>query len=298
MDRLDCIKTFTVVVKQGNFSLAAKEMNISRDLVAKRIAYLEHHLQASLFLRTTRKMNLTTTGEKFYQHSLIILSEYEWAKQEISHDHFYPEGELKINAPLSFTENVLTPFFSEFIHLYPNIKITLSLTDSFIDIYENQHDLTLRVDESPIDAFENIIISKHMRQFYASPEYFKKQGKPNILRDLRSHQVLAYNHSSSPNKIEVEHNGEMIYKHLFPKFACNNGAMLIDLALAHHGIIYLPDFLVKQYVASGQLEACLQDYIAKPLYFYVACPSRQKIAKKSLTFINFICNKFNATKTY
>lgn len=290
MDRLDCIKTFCTVVEKGNFSLAAREMKISRDLVAKRIAYLEYHLQATLFIRTTRKMNLTMTGEKFYQHSKIISTEFDWAKQEINNEHFYPEGELKINAPLSFTENILTPIFSKFICQYPDIKIDLALSDHFIDIYENQYDLTLRVDETPIDAFENIVISQHLRGFYATPKYLSERGNISNMNDLFALNILIYSQNTDSNKIQLTRQGQPTYLQVFPKFCCNNGSVLVDLALDHHGIIYLPDFLVEKYVKNGQLVACLEEYRSPPLHFYVACPSRQKLAIKSRLFINFLCD--------
>lgn len=64
MDRLDCISTFVSVVEHGNFSSAARALDISRDLVAKRVCYLENDLKTTLLNRTTRQMNLTSCGEK------------------------------------------------------------------------------------------------------------------------------------------------------------------------------------------------------------------------------------------
>ena len=86
-----------------------------------------------MFIRDTRKMNLTNSGERFYQRSKIIMSEYEWATNELLYEQKYPEGMLKINAPICFSQTYLTHTISKFMDEYPNIKLNLSLSDQFIN---------------------------------------------------------------------------------------------------------------------------------------------------------------------
>ncbi|AYO54731.1 LysR family transcriptional regulator [Acinetobacter sp. WCHAc060033] len=293
MDKLDCIKTFYHVVEHQNFSKAARALNISRDLVAKRISYLETHLNATLVLRTTRKMNLTETGEKFYQHCKIILSEYEIAQLEIVHDHFYPEGSLKINAPASFSRHKLNLIVSEFILSYPDIEIELALSDEVKDIYDHHYDLTLRIGTTLNDNFENIILQQFNLNFYATPEYYSKYGIPQKQDELINHHLLMYFHNKPENKIYLSHHGEPVTLHCFPKFKCNDGDFLVDLALQHQGIVYLPEFLVTRYIESKQLIKCLEDYKSQIRYFYVACPKNQKLSRRARLFVDFLSKKLN-----
>ncbi len=288
MDKLDCIKTFYYVVEHNNFSKAARALNISRDLVAKRISYLETHLNAALVLRTTRKMNLTPTGEKFYQHCKIILSEFELAKLEIVHDHFYPEGSLKINAPGSFSRHKLNNIVSEFILSYPDIEIELVLSDEVKDLYDQHYDLTLRIGYSLNDNYENIILQQFELNFYATPEYFNLHGVPYKLDELMKHHLLMYFQNQPECKIYLMHHDEHVTFQCFPKFKCNDGDFLVDLALQHQGIVYLPEFLVTDHINSKQLVKCLEDYKSQILYFYVACPRNQKLSRKARLFVDHL----------
>uniref|UniRef100_UPI0034CFB41F LysR family transcriptional regulator n=1 Tax=Acinetobacter haemolyticus TaxID=29430 RepID=UPI0034CFB41F len=293
MDRLDCINTFLSVVEYGNFSTSAKNLNISRDLVSKRIQYLENDLKISLFIRTTRRMNLTTCGEKFYQHAKVMISELEWAKYEISYDQQYPEGELKINAPLSFSRYFLTDIISDFIQQFPHIKIDLFLSDSFVDIYDQQFDLTLRVDDKADNNFQNTVIGKFKRSFYASHAYLKNKGIPEKIHDLEQHDILLYSQTKSHNKITLTKDETTELIQCYPKFVCNNGDLLLDLCAKGHGIVFLPDFIAKKYYDSGEISRCLEDYRSPIIHFYAVYPNGQNIPKKLQIFINFLVKHFN-----
>ena len=292
MDRIDCINTFLSVVEHGNFSASAKKLNISRDLVSKRVQYLENDLKISLFIRTTRRMNLTPCGEKFYQHAKVMMSELEWAKYEISYDQQYPEGELKINAPLSFSRDVLTDIISDFIQQFPHIKIDLYLTDSFVDIYEQQFDLTLRVDDKADHNFQNTVIASYKRSFYASKDYLERKGMPHTIDDLKQHDILLYSQKNNHNKISLSKDQTTELIQCYPKFICNNGDLLLDLCTKGHGIVFLPDFIAKKYFDAGVISRCLEDYHSPIMNFYAVYPNGQNISKKLQIFIDFLIKQF------
>lgn len=182
MDRLDCINTFIAVVETGNFSNASRHLGITRDQVAKRICYLEAIFNTALFIRNTRKMHLTQSGDKFYQHSKVIMSEFEWAESEIFYEQKYPEGVLRINAPYSFSQTYLTDAISKFMDQYPNIKIDLFLTDHFLDIYEEKYDINLRL-KYEVDHSHARLFNTYQRYFYATPAYFEKKENLKILKN-------------------------------------------------------------------------------------------------------------------
>ena len=207
MDRLDCISTFVSVVEHGNFSNAARALDVSRDLVAKRICYLENDLKTTLFNRTTRQMNLTSCGEKFYQHSKIILSEFEWANYEISYNQQYPEGELKLNTPMSFSNISLQNIISDFIEEYPSIKVDLYMTDQLLEM-NNKYDLTVRISTSSPNLADSKILNTYYRYFYATPEYFSKYGLPTTVEELKDHKFLVYYQDSRHKKLTLQKDGK------------------------------------------------------------------------------------------
>ena len=59
MDQLGAIELFNKVVETGSFSAAGRQSNLAPSSVSRRIVDLEGWLGATLFHRTTRKLNLT-----------------------------------------------------------------------------------------------------------------------------------------------------------------------------------------------------------------------------------------------
>lgn len=294
MDRLDCIKTFISVIESGNFSRAARSMGITRDQVAKRICYLENDLNAPLFIRNTREMSLTKYGEKFHSHSKVILSEFEWAKDEINSEQIYPEGEIKINAPLSFSRNFLTNIISNFISKYPGIKVNLFLTDSFLDNKDDNFDITLRIDNNPNHATGDAVIGSYFRNFYASPDYLLTRGTPLNLTDLKNHDLMLYFQNTTHNKITLSEGDKTIDFHCYPKFTCNNGDLLLELSIQNKGIVFLPDFIANKHIKSGLITRCLDNYHSPEIYFYIASTSTRKTPNKVKLFTDFLIQHFQS----
>lgn len=287
MDKLDCINTFISVVEHGNFSKAAKNLSITRNQVAQRICYLEELFKATLFIRDTRNMSVTIAGKKFYQHCKIIVSEFEWAKNEFFYDQNYPEGKLKINAPLSYSQERLTDIISNFLEQYPSIQIDLFLTDSFLNIHEENFDLNLRISEE-FDEIENLKLSSHQRCFYATPAYFEKFGVPKSIDELKNHNILFYTQPHLSTKITLQQNDQNFTIYSTPKLTCNNGEFLLEFCKRHQGIIFLPDFIVNRDFDAGNIVKCLEDYQSNPLIFFAVTPTNYKTSKNIKLFLNFL----------
>lgn len=297
MDKLDCINTFIGVVEQGNFSKASRHLGITRDQVAKRICYLESLFDTVLFTRTTRNMNLTHAGEKFYQHSKVIMGELEWAINDFIYDKEFPGGTLKINAPHSFLQSYLSELISNFMKLYPLIKIDLFLSDEFVEINEENFDLSLRMSAKKHTDPHSHLLNIYQRRFYATDTYFKKYGKPTELEQLKQHHLLLYSQKRSPNKITLFKNNteESIFTN--PLFTCNSGSFLLELCKNDQGIIYLPSFLLEKDKELGHITRCLEDYQSPELYVYAITSSKKKIPKTLELFLEHLKSNLPSSAT-
>ena len=66
---------FVRAVEVGSFSGAAQQLGIAKSIVSRRIVSLENRLGASVFRRTTRGLNLTETGQAYYERARRILAD-------------------------------------------------------------------------------------------------------------------------------------------------------------------------------------------------------------------------------
>jgi hypothetical protein len=67
LDRLGAMETFVRVVDAGSFSAAARQLKIGQSAVSKTIAQLEEWLAVRLRLRSSRNMQPTEAGQRFYE---------------------------------------------------------------------------------------------------------------------------------------------------------------------------------------------------------------------------------------
>lgn len=287
MDKIDCIKAFICVVENGNFSKASTTLGITRDQVAKKICHLETSYKTPLFVRNTREMYLTPAGEKFYQHCKMILSEFEWATNELISEQKYLEGELRINAPHSFSQTFLTNIISDFMTKYPSIMINLNLSDKFSSIDEKNFDVLLTIDHN-IDKNNSKVLSEHYCRFYAAPEYFEQYGIPKDLNELNMHSLLVYSQMNSNNKINLLKKNTPEYLYCSPKLTSNNGDVLLELCKNNQGIILIPDFLAIKEIELGNIILCLESYSSLPLYFLAKTPKKRSMGKKAELFLTFL----------
>ncbi|MBF4353558.1 LysR family transcriptional regulator, partial [Vibrio anguillarum] len=128
-DIFPAIPIFVAVVEAGSFSLAAERLGMTKSAVSKRISSLEDNLGTRLFHRSTRKLTLTESGEEFsdYARNSVYIAQQGITAATLNQGN--PKGTLKINAPMTFSRLHLAPHLKEFLDLYPDIKVILSMDD-------------------------------------------------------------------------------------------------------------------------------------------------------------------------
>ncbi|MEL6956521.1 MAG: LysR family transcriptional regulator, partial [Pseudomonadota bacterium] len=178
MDRLDAMRLFIRVADAGSFSKAASDMGIGQPTVSRRIQDLEHRLGAELFQRTTRALNLTEAGNKFYERAGVILAEFDDAEAEARGLDHEPVGMLRISAANSLARRLIAPQIATFLDLYPHIKCDVIAEDTLTDLVEEGVDLAFRLGE----LADSRLMAKRMgavqRLVWASPAFLEKHGTP------------------------------------------------------------------------------------------------------------------------
>jgi len=282
MDKIDCINTFISVVENGNFSHASRNLGITRDQVSKRIFYLESLFNTSLFIRNTRKMDLTRSGEKFYERCKVIVKELDLAAHDFVYDQKYPEGLLKISAPHAFIQTCFSDVISNFLIKYPYIEIDLMFSEHSTHINPHKFDVILKVEEN-IEEQNTFILNTYKRSFYATDAYLNKYGKPKNIEELREHSILLYSKDDLKNNIINS----------IPKLTCNNIEILLELCKRNQGILFAPDFLAKKYEDEGIIINYSKTLLNSDLYFYATTPYGSRVPKKVELFLNSLKQHFS-----
>ena len=282
---------FVQVAETRSFVGAGRLLGISASAVGKSISRLEDKLGVRLFHRSTRSVTLTAEGVMFLERSKRILAEIEAAEQELVSVAEAPRGKLRVSLPL--VSALVLPVLADFMREYPNVELDLDFTDRQVDVIEEGFDAVVRVGEPKDSRLSARTLGDFRRLLVGSPAYFARRGVPLRPADLASHACLHYRYPSS-GKIEQWALRRADDAAGAPEIAlptamiCNNIETRLCFALQGLGIAYLPDFAVREPLASGKLVSVLDEYVDAGGTFRILWPASRHPSPKLRAFIDFL----------
>ncbi|EJC6803861.1 LysR family transcriptional regulator [Vibrio parahaemolyticus] len=298
MNAIASLPVFVAVVECGSFSLAAKQLNLTKSAISKRINQLEDDLGIRLLNRTTRKLSLTETGERYFEYASQALNLAQQGVDAVSELQGSPQGRLKITVPMSFGVLHIAPLISEFLARYPKIEVDLNLEDKMVDLVKDGFDLGIRIGE----LTSSNLIAKRLAPcksvLCASPDYLAEFGTPQKPSDLVSHNCLRYSYFRGGVEWMFINNGSE-YK-VLPKgnFIVNNSEAIRQLLLRGSGIAQLPTFIAGRDFAAGNLKPVMEEYSLPEHAIYAVFPERKHMPLKVRAFIDFISEKLGTDLPY
>jgi DNA-binding transcriptional LysR family regulator len=289
MDSLNGFMVFVQVADLRSFVAAGRALGISASAVGKSIARLEEKLHVRLFHRSTRSITLTAEGMLFLARSRRILAEIEAAEQELSQASETPRGRLRVSLPL--VSSLVLRVLGEFMKTYPEIELELDFTERMVDVIEEGFDAVVRTGELNDSRLTARKLGKYRSLLVASPAYLSQHGLPTVPSDLLQHRCLHYRfvHSGklepwclrlAPQEPELQ---------LPVSMACNNIETRVCFALQGLGIANLPDFSIRELLATGQLQSVLDDYVTREGTFYILWPASKHPSPKVRVLVDFLC---------
>ncbi|MBE9637955.1 LysR family transcriptional regulator [Salipiger mangrovisoli] len=288
MQTIKPIRVFLEVVEQGSFAGAARSLRMTPASITRIIAQLEEDLGQQLLLRTTRQVSLTGAGAMVAARYRPVLEEFDRVTEEVTRTTTPDRGRLAINAPMSFGMRLMPGLVASFRLAYPHIALDIHLTDVLIDILEANCDLAIRISDPPAD--KSTIwrrICQVPRQVVASPALFDRIPRPEAPDDLRPEHCLSYGHGAAAETWTFTRGGQRRTLRAGTDVTSNNGEFLYEMALSGNGMVNLPDFLVREGLASGALEVVLPEWQLPPLNLMLYYPPYEKLPPLVGTFTDF-----------
>lgn len=292
MGQLEDIQVFIRIVEAGSITKAAEQMDIAKSAISKRLNDLESRLATKLIQRTTRQSKLTEAGRAYYEKVKLLLEEMEEVNQSITQQEHTLSGTLKIAAPLTFGLGHLTQSIDLFLKEHPNLNIQINYSDQTSNLVEDGFDLAIRIGELKDSSLQARKITPITHKICASPAYLKTMGEPDSVEALNEHRFLRYSNmqTSSVRLIDKRHKAHQL--NLNSQFIANNGEALKQMAIAGHGIIFSPTFIVWEALAKGDLVVIMEDYSLPTTHAYAVYPATRFLPRKVRVFIDFLVERF------
>ncbi len=124
--KLDYYRVFYETARCASFSKAAKELFISQSAISQCIRQLEKDLNARLFTRTRRGVELTKEGAILFQKAESAMQAIEQGETLLARLSHLESGSLYIAAGDTITSHYLLPYLEKFHATYPGIRIEMS----------------------------------------------------------------------------------------------------------------------------------------------------------------------------
>jgi DNA-binding transcriptional LysR family regulator len=257
---LNGLPLFLVLMEAGGFTAAAERLGCSKTRVSLTIRQLEERLGATLFQRTTRKVQPTQTAERLYHDCKPLLSQLQEALSAVEGDNQSLSGELRLAAPEDYAARVVGPAVAAFGEQHPALRIELRGGDQRSNMLEEGVDIAFRLGWLKDSSLRARRLGEFQQYLVASPDYLDRKGTPTHPTQLTEHAWLAFTPLNSPLTWVFRSGNECHQVRMHAQLAVNSTAAQRALLLAGAGVSVMVDFTAEAEIADGKLVRILPEW--------------------------------------
>lgn len=295
MTEIDDILAFVRVAETLSFSQAAERLHVTKSVVSRRIARLEHSLGGvSLLARTTRGVSVTEAGGDFERRCREVLAGLEEARNAVmGQDGSGLAGTLRIAAPLAFGTRHLSPVLAAFAARHPSLVLDVSYSERLVDLVGEGLDMAVCIGSLPDSSLVGRRLCPVRSVVVASPAYLDRHGVPHAPRDLARHDCIASAHSPEGAQWRFQEGKKWVS--VSPgqvRFRSDNGDAMADAAVAGLGVAVLPSFIAGEAIGDGRLKPILVDFVLPERGLHVLRPPGRMPAPKVRAMFDHLSGAF------
>lgn len=253
MSDLNALLIFAKVVEAKSFSEAARRLGMPTSTVSRKVAELEDQLGVRLLERSTRQLRLTDSGAEVLEHAQKSVEVSEAIDSLVSNKLTEVKGTLRLSAPPSIADSVLSPLVTAFQASYPNVSVHVFITDRLVDLIAERIDLAFRVGPLKDSALVAKKILRYRHQLVANPKYIASIKEPREPNDLLNCRLLAFSLWNEMNSWTFTNGGRKESITFNPYIAMNDYAGLATALVSGAGIGDLPPIVAPSLLKEGKL---------------------------------------------
>lgn len=240
-------KVFYYVATTLSFSEASKQLFISQSAVSQSIKALEKKLDQTLFIRSTKRVQLTPEGEILLRHVEPAMNLIKRGESQLM-DSATTGGQIRIGASDTICRYFLVPYLKRFHKEFPNahIKVTNQTSIKCVELLETGQ-VDLIVTNYPNSYLSSLTTVKKIKNFkdvfIANESFSELKGRKLSLKELLQYPILMLDRKSTTS--EFLHS--LFQQHqldLVPEIELSSNDLLIDLASIGLGIAFISDYCI------------------------------------------------------
>ena len=292
------LDAFIAAADEGSFSAAARRLGLTPAAVSKSVGQFEARLGVWLFQRSTRRLALTTDGERLYGQVRLPWGEIGDALTDLRQGAGKPAGTLKVALAHTVGREYFVPLMAEFVRRYPDVVPDLHFDNRQVDLIAEGFDVAIGGGIELTDALIARELARLRIVLVASPAYLAAHPVPTHPSELARHRGLLRRQLSSgrltPWALKSEA-GEEVVASVRPVMVLDDPEAIARAAATGMGIAMLPRPHALPFLERGDLVRVLPEWYAdaRPLSIYYT--SRKLVPAKVRVFVDYVVKAFEAS---
>ncbi|GCA65903.1 LysR family transcriptional regulator [Mediterraneibacter butyricigenes] len=281
-------KVFYYVALSLSFSEASKHLFISQSAVSQSIKTLERKLDQKLFIRSTKRVQLTPEGEILLRHIEPAMNLIQRGEAQLT-DAAKTGGQIRIGASDTICRYFLVPYLERFHKEFPHVHIKVLNQTSIrcVELLETGQ-VDLIVVNYPNSYLSNVSSIKKIRTFrdifIANQAFSELKDRKLSFKELSQYPILMLDRKSTTSeflhRLFLQHQLDLV-----PEVELSSNDLLIDLARIGLGIAFIPDYCLKE-VSSDLFEVKTQETLPER-ELVVAYSEQIPVSKATQAFLNY-----------
>jgi DNA-binding transcriptional LysR family regulator len=284
---------FVNIARLGSFTRASEALGVPGATLSRRIRAMEREFGVQLFDRTTRRVELTAAGRRYFERCGHLVDEARLAQEALRDDAKRPSGHVRVSMPVDLGVYIIGPLMPDFVRQYPGISFDLDLSPHRTDLMGEHVDVAIRIGAILDDKLVAKTLGFTELALFASPTYLDMRGRPTVPSDLALHECLIMRNPKQQATWHLLSAGDKMASRqeaqvcVSGRFALNNIGLMQQFAERGVGIGTLSIPLVLQAVKEGRLEQVLPEWRLPALPIQAVMTSRLQTASVR-AFINYL----------
>lgn len=292
MDQVKAMKVFVRIYERSSFTLAADDLNLPRATLTHTLNQFEAWLGTRLLERSTRRVRPTLDGEAYYQRCVQLLAELEEA--ELAFRSVAPKGRLRVDLHGTLAKYFVMPALPQFMARYPQIELSISEADRFVDLIAEGVDCVLRAGTLGDSALIGRRVANLRQVTCASPAYLRKYGEPKSLAELSEHRAVNYVSRTTAKLFPFEFmvNGELQEVSIEGALSVFGAEIYSASAVAGLGIIQCPHYRMAELIERGVMREILNETPPPLMPVSLLYPQNRHMSPRVRVFVDWLAEIF------
>jgi DNA-binding transcriptional LysR family regulator len=288
------MRVFTRVVERRSFTLTAQDLGLPRSTVTDAIKQIEARLGVRLLQRTTRHVSPTLDGEAYYRRCISLMADLDDAESAFAGAK--PKGLLRVDVQGTLARHFIVPNLPAFFAEYPEIEVSMSEGERWIDLIREGVDCVLRFGSLPDSDLVARRVVTLERLTCAAPDYLKRFGTPVNLESLEGHRMIGLRSLSTGNvrPLEFVVAGTTRNLTLPSPMSVTGTESYLATARLGLGLVQIPRFHGEDDLQRGTLVPVLTDCPPPSVPVSLLYPRNRQLSARVRVFLDWAAREFAA----